>query len=354
MPRRTAVFWDRTRHHGVAATADKFPRAAQIEYEYRSRNRFRPARMTKPSSVLPDGVRADWRHEPHFARVNGWRMHYVDEGRGDPVVLLHGNPTWGFLYRDFVTPLTEAGYRVVIPDMIGFGLSEKPIREHAHSLDGHIANLTGLLRGLDLGRITLVCHDWGGPTGLGFALANLTRMKALVLMSTWAWPLPPAEFHTRMFPWRMMHAPLVGPSLLGRHNALAGRGISLSVVDRERFRARAQGAYEAVLPDPASRLLTWTWPRWIPLDETARALERFRWLERELASCKLPTLLVWGREDDVFDGPTFCARFKALLPHAEGPHMVTGRHFLQEDSGPQIATAVTEFLKRLDFGGHST
>ena len=67
-----------------------------------------------------------------------------------PVVLLHGNPTWGFLYRDFVTPLTEAGYRVIIPDMIGFGLSEKPTREHAHSLDGHIANLTALLRGLDL------------------------------------------------------------------------------------------------------------------------------------------------------------------------------------------------------------
>jgi haloalkane dehalogenase len=77
-------------------------------------------------------------------------------------------------------------------------------------------------------------------------------------MSTWAWPLPPAEFHTRVFPWRMMHAPLIGPYLLGRHNALAGRGIYLSVVDREKFRTEAQPAYEAVLPDPATRLLTWT------------------------------------------------------------------------------------------------
>ena len=90
-------------------------------------------------------------------------MHYIDEGAGDPVVLLHGNPTWGFLYRDFVAPLTAAGHRVIIPDMIGFGLSEKPSQEHAHSLDGHIANLTALLRQLDLHRITLVCHDWGGP-----------------------------------------------------------------------------------------------------------------------------------------------------------------------------------------------
>jgi pimeloyl-ACP methyl ester carboxylesterase len=230
--------------------------------------------------------------------------------------------------------------------MIGFGLSEKPTREEAHSLDGHIANLTALLRQLDLRRITLVCHDWGGPTGLGFAFANPGRVAALVVMSTWAWPLPPAEFHTRIFPWRMMHAPLVGPYLLGHHNALAGRGGYLSVVDREKFQKRAQRAYEWASPDPASRLPTWTWPRWIPLDTTARALERFRWLETDLTQCRLPTLIVWGCEDDVFDHATFAGRFKELLPHAEGPHLVTGRHFLQEDSGPEIAALIADFLER--------
>jgi pimeloyl-ACP methyl ester carboxylesterase len=297
-------------------------------------------------SPLPVSIRERWPWRPRFARVNGWRMHYVDEGAGDPVVLLHGNPTWGFLYRDFVEPLTRAGHRVVIPDMIGFGLSEKPTREEAHSLDGHIANLTALLRGLDLNRATLVCHDWGGPTGLGFALSNPARVAALVIMSTWAWPLPPAEFHTRIFPWRMMHAPLVGPYLLGRHNALGGRGIYLSVVDREKFRKEAQRAYEWVLPDPASRLLTWTWPRWIPLDAAARAAERFAWIEKELAACRLPSLIVWGREDDVFGHATFSTRFKQLLPQAEGPHLVTGRHFLQEDSGGEIAALIAGFLAR--------
>jgi haloalkane dehalogenase len=297
-------------------------------------------------SPLPVSIRRQWPWQPRFARANGWRMHYVDEGTGDPVVLLHGNPTWGFLYRDFVEPLTRAGHRVVIPDMIGFGLSEKPTREEAHSLDGHIANLTALLRQLDLRRITLVCHDWGGPTGLGFAFSNPDRVTALVVMSTWAWPLPPAEFHTRIFPWRMMHAPLVGPYLLGRHNALAGRGVYLSVVDREKFRKHAQQAYEWALPDPTSRLLTWTWPRWIPLDATARALERFKWIENELATCRLPAMIVWGREDDVFEHATFSARFKQLLPHAEGPHLVTGRHFLQEDSGPEIAALIADFLIR--------
>src|SRR6201987_350609 len=94
-------------------------------------------------------VHEEWPYEPRFKRVNGWRMHYIDEGSGNPVVLLHGNPAWGFLYRKFIKPLTTASRRVIIPDMIGFGLSEKPVREQAHTLDGHIANLTSLLRQLD-------------------------------------------------------------------------------------------------------------------------------------------------------------------------------------------------------------
>ncbi|HEY3845723.1 MAG TPA: hypothetical protein VGL95_01260, partial [Acetobacteraceae bacterium] len=111
--------------------------------------------------------------------------------------------------------------------------------------------------------------------------------------------------------------------------------------------SRAMAAYEAVLPDPASRLLTWVWPRWIPLDDTARALRRFTWLEQELRACKLPALLVWGREDDVFNPEIFPPRFKQLLPHAEGPVLVTGRHFLQEDSAPEITACVVDFLRRM-------
>jgi len=297
--------------------------------------------------------RDKWPFAARYARVNGWRMHYIDEGAGDPVLLLHGNPTWGFLYRDVIPPLLDAGHRVIVPDMIGFGLSEKPAREQAHSLDGHIANLTGLVRQLDLGRLMVVCHDWGGPTGLSFAMSNPQRVRALTVMSTWAWPTPPAEFHARLFPWRTMHAPLVGPYLLGRHNGLARRGVYLSVVDRDKFRREAQAAYDAVLNDAETRVLTWAWPRWIPIDDGARALARFAWLEVELAKSNLPTLIIWGREDEVFDAVTFAERFKRLLPHADGPHMVTGRHFLQEDSGPEIGKLIATFLGRLDRQGRA-
>ena len=187
-----------------------------------------------------------------------------------------------------------------------------------------------------------------GPTGLSFVMSNAGRIRAVTIMSTWAWPLPPAEFHTRVFPWRMMHAPLVGPYFLGRHKALAGRGVYLSVVDREKFARTAQAAYEAVLPDPATRLLTWVWPRWIPLDRDARAYQRFEWLEQELSQSKFPTMIIWGREDEVFDAATFSNRFKQMIPHADGPYLVTGRHFLQEDSALEIADLIRSFLDRLD------
>ena len=126
---------------------------------------------------------------------------------------------------------------------------------------------------------------------------------------------------------------------------LRERGIYLSVVDSEKFRKRAQQAYEWALPDPASRLLTWTWPRWIPLDENARALKGLRGSRTSSlrAACR-----PWssGAARTMSSIKRLLDRFKQLLPHAEGPHLVTGRHFLQEDSGPEIAGLIVDFLAR--------
>ena len=203
--------------------------------------------------------------------------------------------------------------------MIGFGLSEKPTREHAHSLDGHIANLTALLRQL-------------GPAARHAGLPRLGRSDRprLRVQQSSARPSAGADEHLGLAAasGRVPHThlslahdarPAGRPVLLGRHNALAGRGIYLSVVDRQRFASRAQAAYEAVLPDPASRLLTWVWPRWIPLDATARALPRFVWLEQQLRACRLPALLVWGREDDVFDAGDLRHPFQALCRTPRAP-----------------------------------
>jgi pimeloyl-ACP methyl ester carboxylesterase len=300
------------------------------------------------ASALPPEIRRHFPFESRFARVNGQRMHYVDEGRGDPVLLLHGNPTWSFLYRKFIPPLVAAGHRVIVPDHIGFGLSERPAREHDFSLENHIANLAEFIRQLGLERLTVVCQDWGGPTGLACAALNPRAFKAIVVMNTWAWPEPTA-FHSAVFPWRMMHAPVVGPYLFQRRNILVERGLYLSVVHRERFLEEALPAYRFVMPDYDSRLLTRAFPRLIPLGPGDRSTATLRWLEQFLRGSTLPALIVWGKEEIVF--PADCAqRFKRLLPHAKGPLWVTGSHFLQEDSPEEICAHILDFLDGLRDG----
>jgi pimeloyl-ACP methyl ester carboxylesterase len=298
---------------------------------------------------LPADVAAAYPYRSRFLAVNGRRMHYVDEGPPDapPVLLLHGNPAWGFLWRETVPPLLAAGYRVVVPDQIGFGLSEKPHARGVHTLDNHTANLVALLDRLDLRGVTFVCHDWGGPTGLGALLTRPERAAAVAVMSTWAWRWPAAQFHRRVLPWRLMHAPLVGPYLLGRHAAMPGRGMYLSVVDRAGFAQRALPAYTAVLDDPDERALTWIWPRSIPIGlDSDTTGERFTWLQEGVRRLELPATVIWGREDDVFTPEVFAENWHRIWPHAEGTHLVTGRHFLQEDSGAEIGRLLVDFAGR--------
>ena len=305
--------------------------------------------MTRTIEDLGPHVARRYPFQSQFANVNGWRMHYIDEGPRDapPVLLLHGNPTWGYLWRDVIPPLLTAGYRVIVPDQIGFGLSEHPHAASAHSLDNHAANLVALIDRLDLTGVFFVCHDWGGPTGLSALLTRQERAVAVAVMSTWAWREPAAEFHRRVMPWRTLHAPLVGPFLSGRQGAFPGRSTYLSVVDRERCRADSMDVYEAVLPDTDDRRLTWQWPRSIPIDPaTDIAGERFEWLEAGVRQLRLPATVIWGREEVVFTADAFAPVWHELWPHAEGTHLVTGNHFLQEDSGQEIGDLLVEFAGR--------
>jgi pimeloyl-ACP methyl ester carboxylesterase len=280
--------------------------------------------------------------------VNGRRMDYLDEGprAGRPVLLLHGNPTWSFLYRDFVRPLNEAGYRTIAPDCIGSGYSDKPRIDAAHSLAHHIADLVSLIDQLDLRGFALVGQDWGGPQGVGAALQRIDRLAALVLMNTWLDTEYRGRFHTSPRPWTTWHAPLMGPFFLKRRKTLSHGGPSRTT--RRGMSADEIAGYHHVYDEPESEAVTLTWPRTIPMRPGDRGWADMAMIQRRLPElAHVPARLIWAPEDQVFP-IEYATRMKEQLPHAEGPKTFDkAAHFLQDDRGPEIAADVVSFLGRV-------
>lgn len=280
--------------------------------------------------------------------VNGRRMSYIDEGPRDgrPVLLLSGNPTWGFLYRDFIAPLTSAGYRAIAPDWIGAGYSDHPRDDAALTLAHHIADLVSLLDQLDLQNFVVVCQDWGGPQGIGAALQRVEKLGALVIMNTWCFTGLVSKFHASPKPWTTWHAPLVGPFFMKRKKVLSHNGPSATTA-RGMSKEEARG-YHHVFDEPDSESVVLTWPRTIPLREGDRGWADMTALQARLPELKnTPVLLLWAPGDEVFP-IDFAHRFKELLPHAEGPiEFDRARHFLQDDRGPDLVKEIVAFLGRI-------
>ena len=296
----------------------------------------------------PAWLKALYPWEQKYLAVNGRRMAYLDEGPrgGRPVLLLHGNPTWSFLYRDFIARLSGAGYRAIAPDCIGAGYSDKPRMDAAYSLAHHIADLVSLIDQLDLRGFAVVGQDWGGPQGVGAALQRLDRFAALVLMNTWLDTEYRGRFHTSPRPWTTWHAPIIGPFFLKRRKTLSHGGPSRTT--RRGMTAEEIAAYHHVYDEPESEAVTLTWPRTIPMRPGDRG-----WADMAMIQARLPELdrtpiqLIWAPEDQVFP-IEYASRMKAQLPHAEGPKLFErAAHFLQDDRGPEIAAEVVAFLDRV-------
>jgi pimeloyl-ACP methyl ester carboxylesterase len=296
----------------------------------------------------PAWLRPMFPWEQQRVSVNGRRMAYVDEGPRDgrPVLLLHGNPTWGFLYRDFIGPLTAAGYRTIAPDCIGAGYSDKPRIDTAYSIAHHIADLVSLIDQLDLSGIAIVGQDWGGPQGVGAALTRLDRVAAITLMNTWLFTDYKGRFHQSARPWTTWHAPIIGPYFLKRAKTLSHGGPAVTA-RRAMTAAEARG-YHHVYDERDSETVTLTWPRSIPLEEGDRGWADMTWIQSQLPRlAAIPIQLIWGVDDNVFP-IEYADRLKELLPHAEGPKTYAeAAHFLQDDRGPEIAADIVAFLDRV-------
>ena len=286
--------------------------------------------------------------EQKSLRVNGRTMAYIDEGDAEaqPVLLLSGNPTWGFLYRDFIGPLTKAGYRAIAPDWVGTGYSDHPRDDRALTFAHHIADLVSLMDQLKLRKFVVVGQDWGGPQGVGAALQRLERVAAIVLMNTWLFTGSVGKFHSSPLPWKTWHAPLVGRYFMDRHKVLSQHGPS--VISKRGMSADEARAYHHVFDEPGGDAVVLTWPRTIPMVEGDRGWEDMAYIQSRLPDlARVPIRLLWAPGDNVFP-IEYANRLKELLPHAEGPELFDeAAHFLQDDRGPDIAKAIVAYLDGL-------
>jgi haloalkane dehalogenase len=289
---------------------------------------------------LDGDIAGSFPFEARFANAGDASLHYVDEGPADaaPLLFVHGNPTWSYLWRRPIAALSSDGHRCVAFDHMGFGRSDKPPALAAYSLRRHVDNAVALIDELDLHDVTLVAHDWGGPIGLGAMLERADRLRALVLMNTWAWELPSflppflREFRTEG---------------LGEILALAGNLFVESMpggMARRDLDPVMMDAYRAPFPDYWSRAGTLAFQREIPLTERDRSAPLMGSIHDRLSSIDVPVLLVWGMRDPVFQ-PVFLEQWQELFPRARTVEVDTASHFLVEDDPEAVTAAIAGFLR---------
>jgi haloalkane dehalogenase len=283
-----------------------------------------------PDQIL-EGL-PDFPYAPHYRTVDGLRLAHVDEGDGAPVVMWHGEPTWGFLWRHVLPPVRDAGHRVVLPDLVGFGRSDKPMERSWYSYDRHVEMAATLLEDLDVRDATFVVHDWGGPIGLRLAVEHPERVARLVILDsgvfTGASPMNDAWQAFAAFVERTEDLPI---------GFLVRRGCHRDPGDE------VAAAYDAPFPSIASKAGARAFPGLIPQQPDAPGAAEGRRVLEALRGDERPTLMLWGADDPVLP-PKLGEAFAGALGQPSPRLIPEAGHFLQEDQGPLIGAAIADWL----------
>jgi len=269
---------------------------------------------------------------PSFRSWDGLRLAHVDHGEGAPVVMLHGEPTWSYLWRKVAPPVVDAGHRVILPDLPGFGRSDKPIDEDWYSYDRHVAAAARLMEDLDLRGATFVMHDWGGPIGLRVAVELAERVDRLVVMDTGVFtgeqPMSENWHRFREFVERVEDLPV---SLLVRRACATDPGDEVAA------------AYDAPFPSEASKAGARAFPAILPLAPGDPGAEAGRRTLAALREDTRPALVLWGDSDPVL--PVKAGEALAGALGWPAPRVIDGAgHFLQEDQGALIGSLIADWL----------
>lgn len=289
---------------------------------------------------------SDWRSRYPFRsqaiEIDSLRYHYVDEGSGDgPVVAVHGNPTWSFYWRRLIEGLSPTR-RVLAVDHIGCGMSDKP-QDYDYSLAKHRDNLLEWIERLELERITLVVHDWGGAIGLAAAVERPERFARLVVTNTGAFPPP-------YVPWRIAacRTPLVGTWGVRGLNLFARAAVTMATARHRRLPDAAAAGLLAPYDSWANRVAIDRFVRDIPMSARHPTYPLLKRLEERLPTLAgKPALLVWGMRDWCFR-PECLRRFQQVWPQADVIEMEDVGHYVMEDAPDDTVAAVIRFLNRSD------
>ena len=312
---------------------------------------------------------SDYPFEPHYHQWADLRVHYLDEGQkgqegqedAPVMLLLHGMPTWSYLYRDLIPVLVAAGYRCIVPDHLGFGRSDKPTDPNWYSIARHTEVLSSLITALDLKDITLVCQDWGGPIGLAQAATMPERFSRLVIMNTWLHH-PEFDYSPQILRWNkswqegglfFREKPDVG-TLVTLSAGLISREQAIPVIvgatephDFSAAAAACRNAYLAPylgLEDSAYNGLR-RFPLSIPFSDYARGNGAAQTLHFELLKqWRKPVHFIWGAADDIFVAD-WGRQWAATYPQATFYSIDTAGHFLQNTHGAEIAGRVVSCIE---------
>lgn len=278
--------------------------------------------------------------QSRYLRLDSHRYHYLDEGQGDVLLMLHGNPTWSFFYRNLVIGLQDK-YRCVVPDHMGCGLSDKP-QKYDYTLARHIQNLETLVDRLNLRDISLVMHDWGGAIGMGYAVRHPGRVKRLILFNT-------AAFLSRRIPLsiNLCRMPVFGTIAIRCFNAFAGLAVLRACKRRERMTPQVRAGYLAPYDSYANRIANLRFVQDIPMSPKVPSYSLTQSIESQLEKFRdRPVLILWGKLDFCFDD-YYLERWRGYFPDAEIHEFPDAGHYVVEDAHERIVPLMRKFL-----GGH--
>jgi haloalkane dehalogenase len=270
------------------------------------------------------------------------RMSYVDEGPrvDEAVVLVHGNPTWSFHYRELIGSLVAAGMRCVAPDHVGMGLSDKP-QDYPYRLETHIANLTKLIGSLGLRRVHLVVHDWGGAIGFGWAVRHPDLVGRIVILNTAAFPAPRMPFRIGL-----CRVPLIGEAFVRGLNGFAWPATWMAV--KRPLSPEVKQGYLFPYDSWKNRIAVARFVGDIPMNSRHPTMKVLEHVAAGLAQFRShPIRIVWGGADFCFND-WFFKRWQAVFPEARTQYLAGAGHYVIEDAGPEVVPGTVEFLRATD------